>query len=346
MFSFDANPIDESIIPVRLAAAVRLRRDVLQLDKTTDAYRVVHAEGDALPGLIVDRLGDHAVMELFSFGMFRRRNEIAEELKMLLGVDTVLIRADERIEEAEGFQVPGPKGATADRSPDRKSTVITENGVRFQIDLTHGHKTGFFCDQRDNRLRLTHFTPGAEVLDLCSYSGGFGVYAMALGKAKHVTCVDLDEDAIALARRNANINKVPQKILRRRIQMRFRICGRSWRSPKTYDVVVLDPPKLIPTRDDFLEGRAKYFDLNKLGMQITKPGGTLLTCSCSGLLSAEEFLNVIRGAARSAGRRVQVVEATGPGADHPIMTDCPSRRTLRRSGAGFFNAGNWQKSWE
>ena len=329
MLSFDTTPIDESIIPLRLAAATRLRRETLDLDKVTDAYRVVHAEGDGLPGLIVDRLGDYAVIELFSFGMFRRRDEIAEELKMLLGVKEVLIRADLRIEEAEGFQVPGPKGATHERSADRKSTIVTENGIRFQVDLTHGHKTGFFCDQRDNRLRLTRYTPNAEILDLCSYSGGFGVYSATLGKAKHVTCVDLDEDAIALARRNANLNKVPPKMFETAHSDAFPYLRQLIANGKFFDVVILDPPKLIPSKEDFFEGRGKYFDLNKLGLQALKPGGMLVTCSCSGLLSPDEFFSVLRGAARSANRRVQVLETTGPGMDHPVMTDCPESSYLK-----------------
>ena len=184
MLTFDDRAVTESLVPERLGEAARLRRDVLELEKSTDAYRVVHAEGDGLPGLIVDRYGPYAVVELFSFPMWRRAETLREELKMLLNVKEVLVRADARVQEAEGFALgdDAPLGPQEDRSPDRKSTVVTENGVRFQIDLTHGHKTGFFCDQRENRLGLTRFTPGMRVLDLCAYSGGFGVYAATLGR--------------------------------------------------------------------------------------------------------------------------------------------------------------------
>jgi len=331
MLSFGPAPADESLINERLAAAVRLRRDVLQLDKSTDAYRVVHAEGDGLPGLIVDRLGEYAVVELFSFGMHRRAEQVSEELKMLLGVKHVLVRADERICEAEGFHMDAdaPAGPQRERSPDRKSTIITENGVRFQIDLTHGHKTGFFCDQRDNRLALSRFTPGAHVLDMCCYSGGFGVYAATLGKAASVMCVDLDEDAIALAQRNANLNKVSRDILQTSHADSFPFLRQVKEKGTTFDVIVLDPPKLVPTAEDFFEGRGKYFDLNKLAMQVIKPGGLLVTCSCSGLVSPEEFFNIVRGAARSAGKRVQVIQSTGASPDHPFMTDCPESAYLK-----------------
>jgi 23S rRNA (cytosine1962-C5)-methyltransferase len=337
MLTFDDSPIDESFLTLRLEAAAKLRREELELDKVSDAYRVVHAEGDALPTLMVDKLGDYAVVELFSFPMYRRLGAIKQELARILGVKHVLARADERVQAAEGFVMNddsggGPRGATVHRSPDRKSTIITENGVRFQIDLTHGHKTGFFCDQRDNRMMLTQFTAGADMLDLCCYSGGFGVYAATLGKAKHVTAVDLDEDAIALAKRNANLNKVPVSQYETVHSDTFpflRQLQAGGAPPKQFDVIVLDPPKLIPTKEDFFEGRGKYFDMNKLALGCVKAGGMLVTCSCSGLLSGEEFFNVLKGAARSAGRRVQVIRATGPGADHPVMTEHPESAYLK-----------------
>jgi 23S rRNA (cytosine1962-C5)-methyltransferase len=321
----------EAIIAERLAEAVRLRRDLLGLDNLSDAYRVVHAEGDGLPGLIVDRFGEYAVVELFSYPMFLRIEAIREELKMLLGVKEVLVRADERVQEAERFSLDedSPAGPQERRSPDRKSTVITENGLRFQIDLTHGHKTGFFCDQRDNRRGITQFTEGRQVLDLCAYSGGFGVYAAALGKAAGVTCVDLDEDAIALAQRNANLNKVPRGTLSTVHSDVFPYLRQMQGGSKRFDVVVLDPPKLIATREEMEEGRMKYFDLNRLAMTVVKSGGLLVTCSCSGLFSPEDFFNVVKGAARGARKRVQVLRQTGPGADHPVMTDCPESSYLK-----------------
>jgi 23S rRNA (cytosine1962-C5)-methyltransferase len=332
MLTFDASPVEESIIGERLARAAALRREVLGLDATTSAYRVVHAEGDGLPGLMVDRFDHTAVVELFSYPMYRRVELIKEELKRILGVKEVLARADARVQEAEGFvmrETGGPVGAQVERTADRKSVVITENGVRFQIDLTHGHKTGFFCDQRDNRKMLTEFTAGKEVLDLCAYSGGFGVYAATLGKAKEVMCVDLDEDAIALAQRNANLNKVPRGMFSTAHSDVFPYLRQYIAGGKTAEVVVLDPPKLIHNKEEFEEGRAKYFDMNKLALGAVRSGGMFVTCSCSGLLSVEEFASVMRGASRGAKRRVQVLRATGPGADHPVMTDCPESGYLK-----------------
>jgi 23S rRNA (cytosine1962-C5)-methyltransferase len=180
------------------------------------------------------------------------------------------------------------------------------------------HKTGFFCDQRENRLDLTNFTPGRSVLDVCCYTGGFGIYSLVRGKAADVTCVDLDEKAIALARENANANQVRPGLVHADAFGYMRQMGINGRS---FGVLVLDPPKLIPGRLDISSGKRKYFDLNVLAMGLVEPGGLLLTCSCSGLLSAEEFLILLRAAARKAGRSAQVLAVTGASPDHPVGLD-------------------------
>ena len=144
-----------------------------------------------------------------------------------------------------------------------------------------------------------------------------------------MTCVDLDEDAIALAQRNANLNKVPRGLLETVHTDAFPYLRQLQQSGKNYDVVVLDPPKLIASPEEMEEGRMKYFDLNRLAMVATKPGGILVTCSCSGMFSPEDFVTVLRGAARGARRRVQMLRMTGPGADHPVMTDCPESSYLK-----------------
>jgi 23S rRNA (cytosine1962-C5)-methyltransferase len=330
MLTFDASPVSEETLIQRLEQAVKLRNETLKLPATTDAYRVVHAEGDGLPGLIVDRLGDYAVMEFFSLPMFQRRAMLEPHLKRLLGVQEVLTRADDHVQENEGFVVPQANGrAESEEAPARKSTIITENGIKFQVDLTYGHKTGFFCDQRDNRQRLTAYTAGAKVLDLCSYTGGFGLSAVLKGGADSVTAVDLDERAIALAQRNANINHVPRGTFATAHSDAFTYLRQMQQNGTQFDVVVLDPPKFIASREEFDEGRAKYFDLNKLTLGSVKSGGTFVTCSCSGLMSQDDFLQMVRGAARGSGRRVQMLEVTGPGCDHPVMTEHPESIYLK-----------------
>ncbi len=325
MLCHNTQSVDEEFLPTRLQNAVELRHHTLQLENVTTAYRIVHAEGDGLPGLIVDRLGDYAVVELFALAMYLRRDRIAQTLRSLLNIKEILIRADEKIQNAEGFRLenafgPASRHANLD-APTRLSTIITENTLRFQIDLTSGHKTGFFCDQRDNRLALTHFCRNAHVLDVCCYTGGFGIYAAKLGQAANVTAVDLDEESLTLARRNANLNQIAPAVYQMVHADAFAYLRQMKQNSRSYDVLILDPPKLVPTRLDFAEGRQKYFDLNKLALALVRPGGLLLTCSCSGLVDIGEFTNVLRGAARSAQRRVQILNQTGPGMDHPVATD-------------------------
>ncbi len=294
----------------RLDRAIALRRDLLKLEDSTDAYRVVHAEADGLSGLILDRFDDVLSAEVFSLGIYQRIGPILDRAAERLGTKHYRVNVDERIALAEDF--PGKPVATAKLPP---RVTIRENGVRFRVQFAGGHKTGFFCDQRENRLALTRFTPGRTVLDACCYTGGFGLYAMVKGGAAEVTCVDLDEKAIALAKENANANQVRPNFVHADAFGYMRQMGANG---KTFGVVVLDPPKLIPGRLDISAGKRKYFDLNVLALNCVEPGGILLTCSCSGLLPAEEFVILLRAAARKAGRSVQVLAVTGAAPDHPV----------------------------
>ena len=230
-----------------------------------------------------------------------------------LGTKHVRVHVDERIALAEDFS---GRPLTSPLSPPR--VTIHEHGVRYRVQFEGGHKTGFFCDQRDNRRDLAPFCPGRSVLDACCYTGGFGLNALIRGEASEVTCVDLDEKAIALARENANANQVRPSFVHADAFGYMRQMGINGRR---YGVVVLDPPKLIPGRLDISAGKRKYFDLNVLAMNLVEPGGLLLTCSCSGLLSREEFVILLRAAARKAGRSAQLLAATGASADHPVGLD-------------------------
>ncbi len=316
MLSFTEMEVTEDFLEKRLTQAAALRREMLKLDATTSAYRVVHAEGDGLPGLIVDRLGDAAVVEILSMAMFKRIGRIKHILLDILPVKRVIFRTDEHIQRAEGFFL-----RQDDIRDGHSGGMVEENGLHFTVDLAAGHKTGFFCDQRDNRLALTAWTQDARMLDLCCYSGGFGIYAATMGKAAQITAVDLDEAAVALARRNANLNRINAGQYQCIHADGFAYLRQMQQNNQWYDVVVLDPPKLIAARDDFAAGRKKYLDFNKLAMGVVKPGGMLVTCSCSGLLDVLEFQNMLRGAARSARKRVQILRVTGAGADHPVMTE-------------------------
>jgi 23S rRNA (cytosine1962-C5)-methyltransferase len=322
MVAFGPGDPDESILERRIARAVELRRGLLNLDARTDACRLVHSEGDGLSGLIADRFGEHVVIELFSKAMFLRLKRI-EQAMVASGVKArqFIHRVDDEIAHAEGFRLTGGAGS---QSP----VTITENAVRFEVDLAGGHKTGFFCDQRDNRLALTEFTPGRSVLDVCCYTGGFSCYAASAGQASDVTGVDIDEPALEMAKRNVWLNRAGAKVGLKQSDA-FEFLRNAQRGGRSWDIVILDPPKFVPNRDEMERGMRKYRDLNLLAAPLVKPGGILLTCSCSGLVSQDLFVETLARAARAAGRAAQVFRVTGAGADHPVMADAPESGYLK-----------------
>jgi 23S rRNA (cytosine1962-C5)-methyltransferase len=335
MLNFNKAPPGPEFWDERLLRAVELRRDVLRLDAATDAYRIIHAEADGLSGLVVDRYGDILSAEVFSLAVFQRSQALLERLSSRMGTTHILVRVPLQTHGQEGFL------AEPVRSPGLpEEVVITEFGTKFRVRFEDGHKTGFFCDQRENRRRLAEFCRGRTVLDLCCYSGGFSIQAKRLGGAAEVTGVDLDEKAIAIARDNARLNQEKVNFVHADAfgYMRDMIAnGRS------FDVVVLDPPKLIRNRRELEEGTKTHLDLNRLAIQLVADGGLLLSCTCSGLLEEAEFLRLLHTAARQAGkpaarensspsppgRSLQILTKTGAAPDHPVAADCPETEYLK-----------------
>ena len=297
----------------RLSDAVQLRTKVLDLERETNAYRVVHAEGDGLSGLIVDRFDDVLVVEVFSLGIYQRLGPILALCAEKLGTAHYRVGVDERVARQEDFS---GRPLASPRLPPR--VTVQEHGIRYRIHFDGSHKTGFFCDQRENRKELARFCAGRDVLDLCCYTGGFGLNALIRGAAREVTCVDLDEKAVALARENGNANNVRLDVVHADA---FGYARQMAQNGKSFGVVVLDPPKLILDREEISAGKRKYFDLNLLAIRLIEKGGLLVTCSCSGLLGPQEFLALLGAAARNAGREAQLLALTGAAADHPVAID-------------------------
>jgi len=314
--------IDESFLDAAVDRAVELRTRLFPLARETDAFRVVHSDGDGLSGLIIDRYRDVLVVDIHSLGIFQRIGRWLPRLHEALGTREEVIRVEPEIARIEGIPL-----SEIPRTRLRPAKIV-EHGIRYEVNFEVGHKTGFFCDQRDNRRRLATLVEGRRVADVCCYTGGFSLSALVNGRAAEVTGVDLDEKAIAQARRNANLNQV-------RIDWvhcdafswlrQMAANGRKW------DVMVLDPPKLIESRDEeeFNIGIRKYEDLNSLAVDVIEPGGLLVTCSCSGLLSAELFEKHVIRAAHRKGRKLQILDRTGAGVDHPTMSNCPESRYLK-----------------
>ncbi|MCD9047253.1 MULTISPECIES: class I SAM-dependent rRNA methyltransferase [unclassified Luteimonas] len=310
-------PVDAAWFARRISAAVRLRRDELGLDAVSDAWRVVHSEGDGLSGLVVDRYGDLLVVEFFSAGMFRHREWIYDALRAEFPGCRFYSFADEHVQKQESFDFRGSEPVPP--------AVITEHGIRFRADPAGAHKTGFFADQRENREWLSHRVAGKRVLDLCCNTGGFGVYAAVRG-ASEVVGIDIDEAVLDIARGNAKLNDARVRFIQADIFPWLRDAAING---EQFDVVVLDPAKMTRDREQVIPALKKYLDMNKLALGVLKPGGLLATFSCTGLVSEEQFLDMLRRAAFYAGRTVQVLKVSGAGADHPYLAHVQESRYLK-----------------
>jgi 23S rRNA (cytosine1962-C5)-methyltransferase len=310
--------IDEAFFVRRIARAVSLRRDWLALDAVTDAYRLVHSEGDNLSGLVVDRFGATLVLEFFAAGMWRFRTAIVDALRPYYPESQVYWFAEEHVQKQESFDCRAPEPPAPG--------VITEHGVRFRVAPGSKHKTGFFLDQRDNRKLLASYCGARRVLDLCCNTGGFAVYARALGGAADVVGLDLDEQVIALAKQNANLNQARIRFVQADL---FAWLREVLPGGQRFDVVVLDPSKQTRDREEVGFALKRYLDMNRLALQAVAPGGVFLTCSCTGLVSEADFLETLRRAAWQAGRTVQVLRISGAGPDHPFLIHVPEGRYLK-----------------
>src|SRR5579864_4544132 len=310
--------IDAAFFGRMLDRALALRRDWLNLESVTNAYRIVHSEADGLSGLVVDRFADIIVLEFFSAGMFRFRDTIRDLLLERFPGARYYWFAEEHVQKQESFDLrpmepPNP-------------TLIQEHGLRFRVAPGSKHKTGFFLDQRENRKTLSEFCKGKKVLDLCCNSGGFSVYAKSLGEASEAIGIDLDEEAIALAKQNANLNQAQVRYVQADL---FAWLRDVLPSGQRFDVVVLDPAKMTRDREALEQALKKYLDMNRLALQAVAPGGIFLTCSCTGLVSEEMFLETLRKAAWQAGRQLQVLRISGAAADHPFLLHVPEGRYLK-----------------
>jgi 23S rRNA (cytosine1962-C5)-methyltransferase len=307
-----------ALIRARLGAAHDLRTQVLRLHEVTDAARIVHGEADGLSGLAVDRYGRVLSVLVYSLGWVRNAEVLEAELRRLPDVDRVVFHGDSRSAELEGFSIPEPTGAA--------TSEIEEHGVRFQVDLAGKHKTGFFMDQRDNRSLVARHVRGKRVLDLCTNAGGFAIHARKRGEARQVTAVDLDEQVLAVARKNAKRNAAGVDFVHADL---FDWLRERADASRAFDVVVLDPHKLASGKHDLPGAMRKYHDMNKLAFAAVAPRGLFFTFSCSGAVSEAAFGAMVAEAARSAGRRGRVLRYLGAAPDHPVALDFPEGRYLK-----------------
>ena len=312
--------LDEVFFRERLEQAKALRENVLHIPEQSDSYRLVHSEGDGLSGLIIDKYADVIVAEPYSAGYLTLWPMIADALKQLYPGHKVALRPDTRTEEGEGVSF----AELARQYPCPKSVDITENKMRMRVDLDAGHKTGYFLDQRENRALIASMAQGKEVLDLFCYTGGFSIAATLKGAAR-ATGVDLDEKALVTAETNAKLNSVEVDYVH---EDAFNYLRRMISEKRKADIVVVDPAKLAGVKAEIPRALKTYNDINALAMQAVKPGGILLSCSCSGLISEQQFLSVLVNAAGEARMELQTFRVNGASPDHPVRTDFPEGRYL------------------
>ncbi|HEX5808145.1 MAG TPA: class I SAM-dependent methyltransferase [Anaerolineales bacterium] len=323
-WTFVDEPVDADFFRRRIRSAIDTRRSLAVQDHS-DAYRLVYAESDGIPGLIVDRYGEVLVLQSLTTGSEFWKATLADLLLEETGLSTIYERSDADVRELEGL---GSKVGTLRGSLSSFTFPITEHGLKFSVNLQGGHKTGSYLDQRDNRLRVRGPAHDKDVLDGFCYAGGFTVNALLAG-AKSVVSIDSSADALELLKENIARNDLEAarqtsiegdvfQLLRR-----FRDEGRS------FDMIILDPPKFAPTAAQVERAARAYKDINLFSFKLLRPGGTLVTFSCSGGVDAGLFQKIVAGAALDAGVDAQIVEHLSQAADHPVSLHFPEGAYLK-----------------
>jgi 23S rRNA (cytosine1962-C5)-methyltransferase len=307
----------------RLEAAVALR-GLIGYDDPHGAARLVFSEGDGLSGLVVDRYADYLAIQVTSLGLVRRLDEILPVVADLARPQGIVLRTEKGMNRAEGIELHD--GLVWGRGPEGP-VVVLENGLRWQVDLVEGQKTGFYLDQRENRRAAAALMRGRRVLDMFCYTGGFSLAASAWGGAAEVLAFDSSPKAVELARANAQLNAVSN--IRFETGEAFDVLESLAAAGERFGSVILDPPKFARSRSARDEALRAYHWLNRTAIELLEPGGVLVTCSCSGLVTREDFLAVLVGAAQQAGRHVQVLQQRGASPDHPVPVNCLESEYLK-----------------
>jgi 23S rRNA (cytosine1962-C5)-methyltransferase len=318
-------PLDEAFWSSRLDEAIRLRRDILKLVGPTSACRLVFSEADGLSGLVVDRYGDWLSVQLTSLALASRRELLMRLLHEKLAPAGIWLRTERGIREAEGLEIADGL-LTGDAPP--RPLIIEEHGLQYGIDIVEGQKTGFFLDQRDNRLAAARYVRGGRVLDLCCYTAGFAMNAARHGASREVLAIDVSEPALTMARSNTERNGLVESIRFEKSDA-FKALENLREAGERFDVIILDPPKLARHSRGVPEALRGYHSLNRLAIEALADDGILVTCSCTGYVERAMFDNMLAEAALSARRRLQILEIRGASADHPTSVTCPETDYLK-----------------
>ncbi len=315
--------LDDTWLRGQLEGAVSMRDAWQEAHGPLDAVRLVNSEGDGLSGLIIDRFLNYLVVQFSSIAMQRWSNTIVEWLQQRFQPAAIFLRIDQKTAANEGTE---DRDEVIGVVPDQP-IELKECGVRIQLDLASGQKTGYYLDQRANRMRAAQWVQPGAMLDVCSYLGGFSLAACRWGKPTSVLALDSSKRALEQAAANATLNGFSQ------IQFEQADCfdrlGQMQQSSDKFQTIVLDPPRMASNRGNVAAALRAYHRLNSLALELLVPGGILVTCSCSGRVSREEFAGVLAAVASRQRRSVQIIECLGADFDHPIATNCPESEYLK-----------------
>ena len=328
-------PLDEAFFRRKLQAAIELRQQLAYfgangLSERADAgsvrheaCRLVFSEADGLSGLVVDCYGDCLVIQPTSLAMAQRLEMIAGLLQELLAPRAIVLRGDKSMAQLEGIEIV--EGHSWGELPEGPLT-IHENGLAYEVDLHAGQKTGFYLDQRENRRRASSYLSGRRVLDLFCYTGGFAMNAARAG-ATEVIGIDSSKRAVAQAQRNAELNNLAN--IRFETGDGFESLDRLNEQQEKFDAVILDPPKFARGKGGVSQALMAYHRLNRSAVGLLNPGGILVTCSCTGSVSREDFVLMLSGVAQKSGRDIRILEQRGAAADHPVSATCLETEYLK-----------------
>jgi 23S rRNA (cytosine1962-C5)-methyltransferase len=321
----EAEALDEVFWRDRINQAIQLRQRLFHGTPAERACRVVFSEADGLSGMTVDRYGDYLLVQWTSFALAQRGSVILDALKQSLNPKGIWLRTEKGIGDMEGLEI---RDGLLDGEAPPRPLIIEEHGLQFAVDVVEGQKTGYFFDQRDNRRAAASYARDASVLDMFSYTGGFGITAAARGGARQVLCVDSSQSALDIARSNAERNGVADRMQFENSNA-YRKLEELQQQQTKFDLVILDPPKMARNQSGVDKAVRGYFSLNRLAVDLLPPGGILLTCSCSGLVGRGEFEDMLRQVGMQSKRGLQILEARIQAPDHPVSPYCDETLYLK-----------------
>ncbi|MBL8063201.1 MAG: class I SAM-dependent rRNA methyltransferase [Anaerolineales bacterium] len=331
VWTFEDEPVDAEFFRKKIKAAIELRGK-LKVESDSDAYRLIHSESDGLPGFVVDRYGDVLVLQSSTAGSEFWKGTVADILMEEKGIRAIYERSDADVRELEGLKpitgILRGELALFQREASLWDFPITEHDLKFNIDIAHGHKTGFYLDQRANRHRVGELSKDRDVLNCFCYTGGFSIHALANG-AKSVLSVDSSAEALKLLEENLALNNLPAEKNTSLEGDVFQLLRKFRDEARSFDLIILDPPKFAPTSAHAEKASRAYKDINLLAFKLLRVGGILVSFSCSGGVDAALFQKIVASAALDAGVEATIIEHLSQGVDHPVSLHFPEGAYLK-----------------